>query len=90
MASTTLRPATLARLRQLLAQAEGARQAAQAAIDVHEQLRGRLNEVLTTACADDGLILPTGESRDVSIDWDTGVVSVATSSPNGVAQEVAA
>ena len=73
--SVTLRPTTLNRLRQLFAQAEGARAAAQAAVDAHTQLAQRLDVLLTDACEDQGMTIPADRREAVQIDWDTGEVS---------------
>jgi len=82
--SVTLRPTTLNRLRQLYAQAEGARAAAQAAVDAHTQLAQRLDALLTDACEDQGLTIPAARREAVQIDWDTGTVSLPESqSTNG-------
>lgn len=87
MEVTTLRPRTLARLQLLNAQVEGARAAAQAAVDAHTQLLARLNTQLTDACEDAGLQVPS-HHEGVSVDWDTGTVTVnGVPSSNGHVQE---
>lgn len=69
-------PVPLARLRRMQAEAAGAAAAAQAAIDVANQLQGKLQVALTEACEDQGLHLAPDQNRPVDVDWMTGQVTV--------------
>jgi len=81
----TLRPGVLNRLRGIFLQMEGAKLAAEGAILAHDKLRERLNQAVTDACADEGMVVPPGKHGDVDVDWESGEIKLRESSPNGVA-----
>jgi len=82
----TLRPAVVSRLHQLYMQLDGAKIAAQAAVEAHNQLLQRLNQGIADACADEGMLVRADVPPGVTIDWDTGIAKVNEQSPNGTVE----
>ncbi len=68
-----LKPGALRRLYRLAARVEGSAEAAQAAINVHSQVRQVYQDAFEQACEDASIPIPPGE-HDVQIDWTTGNV----------------
>lgn len=68
-----LSPRVLVRLGRLQARADGTAEAAQAALNVHNQRMSMYREAFEDACETAGITIPPG-NHDAKIDWTTGEV----------------
>lgn len=72
-ASLRLPQRVLSRLARMQARADGTAEAAQAAVNTHNQRLSIYREAFEDACADAGIQIPQG-NHEAQIDWTTGDV----------------